>query len=94
MHLHLVRVRNFRGLKDISVSLTAGLNVLVGENNVGKTALLDAVRAALGPGASTGAVLKIGCRTPTKRRGRIASRNFLTGCLRSDRTKVVGLLGQ
>jgi len=25
---------------------------------------------------------------------RIASRNFLTGCLRSDRTKVVRLLGQ
>lgn len=60
MHLHLIRVRNFRGLKDVSVSLASGLNVLVGENNVGKTALLDAVRAALGPAASTGEILKLG----------------------------------
>lgn len=60
MHLSLVRVRNFRCLKDISAPFTAGLNVLVGENNIGKTALLDAIRAALGPAASTGEMLKLG----------------------------------
>jgi putative ATP-dependent endonuclease of the OLD family len=60
MHLHLVRVRNFRGLKDVSISLAAGLNVLVGENNIGKTALLDAIRAALGPAANTGDMIKLG----------------------------------
>lgn len=60
MHLHRIRIRNFRSLKDISVSLTSGLNVLVGENNIGKTALLDAVRAALGPAANTGDPIKLG----------------------------------
>ena len=35
-----------------------GLNVIVGENNVGKTNLLDAIRAALGPSA-TGEPLRL-----------------------------------
>src|SRR3954467_9411956 len=48
MHLGMVRVQNFRNLQDISVSFKAGLNVLVGENNIGKTNLLDAIRWALG----------------------------------------------
>ena len=48
MHLGMVRVRNFRNLSDISVSFKSGLNVLVGENDIGKTNLLDAMRWALG----------------------------------------------
>jgi len=44
----MVRVRNFRNLQDVSIVLKAGLNVLVGENNIGKTNLLDAIRWALG----------------------------------------------
>ena len=48
MHLGMVRVQNFRNLQDISVFFKPGLNVLVGENNIGKTNLLDAVRWALG----------------------------------------------
>ena len=48
MYLGMVRVQNFRNLQDITVVLKAGLNVLVGENNVGKTNLLDALRWALG----------------------------------------------
>src|SRR5215510_13691641 len=48
MHLGLVRVRNFRNIKDTSVVFKPGLNVLVGENNIGKTNLLDALRWALG----------------------------------------------
>jgi putative ATP-dependent endonuclease of OLD family len=48
MHLAMVRVQNFRNLEGISVCFKAGLNVLVGENNIGKTNLLDALRWALG----------------------------------------------
>src|SRR4029077_20936765 len=48
MYLAMGRVQNFRSLKDISVCFKPGLNVLVGENNIGKTNLLDALRWALG----------------------------------------------
>lgn len=48
MHLARVRVENFRNLLDVSLDLKPGLNVIVGENNVGKTNLLDAIRVALG----------------------------------------------
>lgn len=36
------------------MTLARGLNVIVGENNSGKTAFLDAIRVALGPAAATG----------------------------------------
>ena len=52
MHLASVSVRGFRCLKSVDVDLSDGLNVLVGRNNTGKTALLDAVRLALGPSAA------------------------------------------
>ena len=48
MFLSNVRIRNFRNLRDFTVSFSAGLNVIVGENNIGKTNLLDAIRLALG----------------------------------------------
>lgn len=48
MFLSRVRVHNFRNLHDLTVNFHDGLNVLVGENNIGKTNLLDAIRAALG----------------------------------------------
>jgi putative ATP-dependent endonuclease of the OLD family len=48
MHLGLVRVQNFRNIQDTRVVFKPGLNVLVGENNIGKTNLLDAIRWALG----------------------------------------------
>ena len=46
MLLTRVRVRNFRCIKDLSVDLTE-TTVLVGENNTGKTAFLDAIRICL-----------------------------------------------
>jgi putative ATP-dependent endonuclease of the OLD family len=48
MHLALVEISNFRNIENLSACFKPGLNVLVGENNVGKTNLLDAVRWALG----------------------------------------------
>ncbi len=74
MHLQQVKVSNFRCLRKLTVSLAPGLNVLVGENNIGKTALLDAIRAALGPAASTGDALKVG---PDDRH-RLADGTYLT----------------
>ncbi len=48
MYLSKISVRNFRNLESLEVNLSPGLNVIVGENNVGKTNLLDALRVALG----------------------------------------------
>ncbi|HEM7880100.1 TPA: AAA family ATPase [Burkholderia contaminans] len=47
MHLSKLVIRNFRKLKYAELSFQAGLNVLVGGNNVGKTAVVDALRALL-----------------------------------------------
>ena len=38
---------NFRRLKNIKVEFQRGLNVIVGPNNIGKTAVVDALRALL-----------------------------------------------
>lgn len=48
MYLRRVEIKNFRNLKKISVDFQKGLNVIVGENNIGKTNLIDAIRLALG----------------------------------------------
>lgn len=46
MKLREIRIKNFRNLVDISIPL-GDTTVLVGENNSGKTAFLDALRIAL-----------------------------------------------
>lgn len=52
MHLAEIRIENFRlfgaGETALSLPLRSGLNVLVGENDSGKTAIVDAIRFALG----------------------------------------------
>lgn len=58
MHLSSVHVKGFRNLNDVTVEFRKGLNVIVGENNVGKTSLFDAIRIALGPGAFEGFPLR------------------------------------
>ncbi|WP_321883297.1 ATP-dependent nuclease [Paraburkholderia bannensis] len=47
MHLSKLVIKNFRKLKYAELSFQPGLNVLVGGNNVGKTAVVDALRALL-----------------------------------------------
>jgi putative ATP-dependent endonuclease of the OLD family len=47
MHLAKLVIRNFRKLKHAELSFQPGLNVLVGGNNTGKTAVVDALRALL-----------------------------------------------
>jgi putative ATP-dependent endonuclease of OLD family len=40
-------IKNYRGLRDFSLELTSGLNILVGDNDSGKTTVLEAIRLAL-----------------------------------------------
>lgn len=47
MHLTRLVIKNFRKLAHAELTFQPGLNVLVGGNNVGKTAVVDALRALL-----------------------------------------------
>lgn len=47
MYLKSIKIRNFRLFQQLDLELNAGLNVFVGENNSGKTALIDAIRLTL-----------------------------------------------
>ena len=40
-------IKNFRRLTNVTVTFQSGLNVVVGPNNIGKTAVVDALRALL-----------------------------------------------
>ena len=53
MYLSHVSIKNFRNLEDFSLDLKPGLTVLVGENNIGKTNIIHAIRLALGPASTT-----------------------------------------
>jgi putative ATP-dependent endonuclease of OLD family len=52
MHVSQMRITNFRIFKDLEISFGPGLNLVVGENNSGKTALIDAIRYALDTNSS------------------------------------------
>lgn len=47
MRLLNLHIRNFRKIEDLSVTFPKGLAVIVGENNAGKTAIIDALRLIL-----------------------------------------------
>ncbi|ENM5907474.1 AAA family ATPase [Vibrio mimicus] len=47
MYLSKLSVQNFRRLKNVTFKFVDGLNVIVGANNIGKTALVDALRVLL-----------------------------------------------
>ncbi len=47
MYLEKLTVSNFRKLKASEFKFTTGLNIIVGANNIGKTALIDALRSLL-----------------------------------------------
>ena len=40
-------MKNFRKFKELEINFNAGLNVFVGENNAGKTAIIDAIKLIL-----------------------------------------------
>jgi putative ATP-dependent endonuclease of OLD family len=48
VYLAKLTIVNFRKLEKVEVCFRPGLNIIVGPNNVGKTAVIDAIRALLG----------------------------------------------
>lgn len=52
MYLSTLRIKNFRGIKEISLVFKKGVNIIIGENNSGKTSIIDALRICLGYGKS------------------------------------------
>ena len=49
MWLRELTIRNFRRIEDLTFNFPRGLCVIVGENNAGKTAIIDALRVMLFP---------------------------------------------
>jgi len=47
MHLKSLHIQGFRRLQDLTLNFRSGLNIIVGPNNVGKTAVVDALRVLL-----------------------------------------------
>ncbi|MDR1417588.1 MAG: AAA family ATPase [Endomicrobium sp.] len=47
MYISEIKIANFRIFKQLELKLNKGLNVFVGENNSGKTAILDAIKYVL-----------------------------------------------
>lgn len=47
MHIANITIKNFRAFEEFELTLNKGLNLIVGENNSGKTTLIDAIRLAL-----------------------------------------------
>jgi putative ATP-dependent endonuclease of OLD family len=52
MYVAKADINNFRNLQDFSITFQPGLNVIVGENNTGKTNVLDALRLVLSAGST------------------------------------------
>ncbi|MDG3548594.1 ATP-dependent nuclease [Methanobacterium formicicum] len=48
MYLEKFIIKNFRAIEELELNFNKGLNILIGENNSGKTAVIDAMRLCLG----------------------------------------------
>lgn len=49
MHIQQVKIKNFRCFEDLTVNLNPDVNIFVGNNGSGKSAVLDAISAAIHP---------------------------------------------
>lgn len=52
MYLNNLIIKNFRSIKHLDLNFNKGVNIIIGENNSGKTAVIDALRIGLGYGKS------------------------------------------
>lgn len=50
MYISRLYIENFRGIRALELNFNEGLNVIIGENNSSKTAVIDALRIILGWG--------------------------------------------
>lgn len=56
MYLSKLKISNFRAIKDLEIAFQKGVNILIGENNSGKSSIIDALRICLGYGKSESAI--------------------------------------
>ena len=50
MYIKQFNIKNFRVFDEISLLFNKGINIIIGENNSGKTAIIDALRICSGYG--------------------------------------------
>lgn len=50
MYITNLKIRNFRAIENLELNLNKGLNVFIGENNSGKTAVIDLLRLVFDKG--------------------------------------------
>jgi putative ATP-dependent endonuclease of OLD family len=50
MYLEKFTIRNFRSIENLSITFNKGVNIIIGENNAGKSAIIDALRICLSQG--------------------------------------------
>lgn len=43
MYLEKLSIKKFRSINNITINLNKGVNIIIGENNAGKTAIIDAL---------------------------------------------------
>lgn len=48
MFFHEVQIQNYKAIQDMQLTFSPGINLLIGDNGVGKTSVLDALSVALG----------------------------------------------
>ena len=48
MYISKLKIDNFKAISKMSIDLKPGINLLIGDNGVGKTSILDAIVVALG----------------------------------------------
>lgn len=48
MFLKKIKIENFKAIKDIEIKFEKGFNLIIGDNGVGKTSILEAISVALG----------------------------------------------
>ena len=64
MHLDRINLKNYKAIRELEMNLKPGVNLLIGDNGVGKTSVLEGIAVALGglfvsvEGVSTKNILK------------------------------------
>ena len=51
MFIKTLKINRFRSINELTLDFNKGLNIMIGENNAGKTAIVDALRLCLGYGS-------------------------------------------
>lgn len=48
MYIEKVAIKNFKAVDDMEIEFRPGVNLLIGDNGVGKTSILEAITVGLG----------------------------------------------